>query len=71
MSSVASTTHDVITMYSVAFMNHYVKGEPADPRMTKQLPDVTVLRYASDLGHADLGATSRRSARGRGIARGR
>jgi len=66
-----SATHDAITMYSVAFMNHYVKGEPADPRMTKQLSDVTVLRYASDLGHADLGAASGRSARGRGLGRAR
>jgi pimeloyl-ACP methyl ester carboxylesterase len=39
-----------IVAYSLAFLNHYVKGESADPQLTKKSPGVAVFRYASELG---------------------
>ena len=42
--------HDEIASYSIAFMNHYVRGEPAAPVLTRAEPDVTALRFASELG---------------------
>ena len=45
------TARNAIIAYSLAFMNHYVKREPADPVLTKALPGVALLRYASELGH--------------------
>jgi predicted dienelactone hydrolase len=42
--------HDDIAAYSVAFMNHYVRGEAASPALTRAAPDVTLLRFASELG---------------------
>jgi hypothetical protein len=40
-----------IIAYSLAFMNHYVKGEPADPLLTQALRGVAVFRYDSELGN--------------------
>jgi len=37
--------HDTITTYALAFMNHYVKGAPADPVLTHSLPGVAAMRY--------------------------
>jgi hypothetical protein len=31
-------------------MNHYVKGEPAKPSLTKKIPGVALRRYASEFG---------------------
>jgi pimeloyl-ACP methyl ester carboxylesterase len=39
-----------IVAYSLAFLNHYVKGEPADRQLTKKSSGVAVFRYASELG---------------------
>jgi hypothetical protein len=36
--------------YSLAFLNHYVKGDPANPQLTTKSPGVAVFRYASELG---------------------
>jgi predicted dienelactone hydrolase len=49
------TAHDAIIAYSLAFMNHYVKGDAADPLLTHGTPGVTLYRYVSDLGSS--GAT--------------
>jgi predicted dienelactone hydrolase len=45
-----SSVHQDIAVYAVAFMNHYVKGEKADPVLTRALPDVVQFRYASEIG---------------------
>lgn len=41
---------DEILAYGVAFMNHYVKGEPADPVLTRALAGVATLRHAPQAG---------------------
>jgi len=43
------TAHEEIVAYSLAFMNHYVKGEPT-PSLTKKIPGVALMRYASEFG---------------------
>jgi hypothetical protein len=32
-------------------MNHYVKGEPAEPLLTKPTPGIALIRYASEIGN--------------------
>ena len=39
-----------ITASSIAFLDHYLKGTPADPRLTQAGGGVATLRYASELG---------------------
>jgi len=39
------TAHHLIVAYSLAFMNHYLKGEPADPLLTQTQPEVA--RFSS------------------------
>ncbi|MDP9127936.1 MAG: dienelactone hydrolase family protein, partial [Pseudomonadota bacterium] len=39
-----------IEAYSLAFLDHYVKGEPASRDLTSRRPDVIQLRYDSELG---------------------
>ncbi|HYB53221.1 MAG TPA: alpha/beta hydrolase [Thermoanaerobaculia bacterium] len=41
-----------IVAYSLAFLNHYVKGEPADPALTRARPEVAQIRYVSELGRS-------------------
>jgi predicted dienelactone hydrolase len=48
-----------IAAYSIAFMNHYVRGEPAAPALTRAAPDVTKLRFASELGRSESGDSKR------------
>ena len=45
-----SSARDAIVAYSVAFLDHYVKAAPADPRLTRSEPGVAVFHYASELG---------------------
>jgi len=45
--------HDAIVAYSVAFMNHFLKGEPADSVLAHPGPEVSVLRFVSDTGAID------------------
>lgn len=52
--------HDEIASYSVAFMNHYVRGEHAAPVLTRTAPDVTALRFASELGRSESGGVGKR-----------
>jgi predicted dienelactone hydrolase len=47
--------HEQITAYSLAFFDHYVKGEPASTTLTQTMSGVTKLRYASELGNSDGG----------------
>jgi len=49
-TNLSATAHKDIAAYSVAFMDRYVKGDPADPVLTTARADVTVLRYDSELG---------------------
>ena len=54
-TNIGKTAREAITAYSLAFMNHYVKGEPADPLLTQAVPGVALFRYASELGHNGVG----------------
>jgi hypothetical protein len=40
-----------IVAYSLAFLDHTLKGAPAEPVLTQIQPGVTALRYDSELGH--------------------
>ena len=42
--------HQEIIAYSLAFLDHYVKGLPAAPVLTQALPGVAAWRYDSELG---------------------
>lgn len=53
-----SSAHQDIAVYAVAFMNHYVKGEKADPVLTRALPDVDEFRYAIGKSATSRGARS-------------
>jgi predicted dienelactone hydrolase len=56
------TDHRVILAYSLAFLNHYVKGMPAAPLLTQPLPYVVQLRYASELGSGGTAAAAANAA---------
>jgi pimeloyl-ACP methyl ester carboxylesterase len=45
-TNLSETAHRLIVAYSLAFMNHYVKGEPVDPILTHTRPGVA--RLSSD-----------------------
>jgi predicted dienelactone hydrolase len=49
-ADVGITAHEEIVAYSLAFMNHYVKGESVKQSLTQKIPGVVLIRYASDLG---------------------
>jgi pimeloyl-ACP methyl ester carboxylesterase len=49
-ADVGITAHEEIVAYSLPFMNHYVKGEPAKPSLTQKIPGVALIRYASEFG---------------------
>jgi pimeloyl-ACP methyl ester carboxylesterase len=51
-TNLPSSAHLAITTYSLAFMNHYVKGESADPVLTRVIPGVAQFRYASEIGNS-------------------
>lgn len=44
------SSHELIIAYSLAFLDHYVKGLPAAPVLTQARPGVAALRYDSGLG---------------------
>ncbi len=43
--------HSHMISYGLAFMDHYVKGEPARPLLTCAVPGVARFRYVSELGN--------------------
>jgi pimeloyl-ACP methyl ester carboxylesterase len=44
--------HNAISYYSLAFMDHYAKGELDEKRLTKVLPGVALYRYSSKFGNS-------------------
>src|SRR5271166_2337895 len=42
--------HGAIVAYALAFLDHYVREAPAAPLLTQAAPDVSRLRYVSELG---------------------
>jgi predicted dienelactone hydrolase len=44
-TNLVSTSHVSIVIYSVAFLNHYVKGERSNAVLTRKLPDVARLQF--------------------------
>jgi len=42
-TNISQAAHDLIVAYSLAFMDHYVKGEAADPILSRTEPGVTRL----------------------------
>jgi pimeloyl-ACP methyl ester carboxylesterase len=65
-TNMSNTAHESIVAYSVAFMNHYVKREPADRVLTRRLSDVVQLHYASELGTNGSPASKDAASRGSG-----
>lgn len=59
-TNLGRTAHDAIVAYSVAFMNRYVKGEPADRSLSTSLPGVAVFRVQA-AGSAAAGAATHAS----------
>lgn len=55
-SDIGIMAHDAIIAYSLAFLDHYVKGEPADPLLSqaRSLPGVAAFKYSSEIGRSDL-----------------
>jgi len=53
-ADIGRTAHDDIAVYSVAFMDHYVKGAPASFLLSATRPGVSELRYSSDLGNGTI-----------------
>ena len=51
-TNIGRAAHQQIVAYSLAFMNHYVKGSPADPALTQALPGVAEFSYDSELGNS-------------------
>ena len=49
-ADVGMTAHEKIVAYSLAFMNHCVKGESVKQSLTQKIPGVALMRYASELG---------------------
>ncbi len=48
-----TTDRKAILAYSLAFLNHYVRGDAADAVLTHTVPGVARLRYASELGNSE------------------
>jgi predicted dienelactone hydrolase len=46
--------HQAILAESLAFMNHYLKGAPADPVLTRPVAGVAAFHYQSELGATDV-----------------
>jgi hypothetical protein len=49
-TNLSNTAHDEITAYSVAFLNHYVKNEPAALTLTERRPRVASFDSSRSLG---------------------
>jgi len=60
-TNLTATAHESIVKYSLAFMNHYVKGQAPEAVLTQARADVSALRYASELGFSGPGKASGRN----------
>jgi dienelactone hydrolase len=49
-----AAAHEAILAESLAFMNHYLKGAPADPVLTRPVAGVAAFHYQSELGSSDV-----------------
>ena len=49
-----ATDHDGIVAYAIAFLDRYVKGEQAEPSLTRTTQEVARLRYSADGAVGDL-----------------
>jgi hypothetical protein len=58
-TNLSTVAHSSIVAYSLAFLNHYVKGDPASALLTQKLADVSLYRYASELGRGGPSAARR------------
>lgn len=52
------TDHRAIVAYALAFLNHYLRGQPAEPLLTHAGAEVVRLGYASELGHSEAAAAT-------------
>jgi pimeloyl-ACP methyl ester carboxylesterase len=50
-TDIGIVAHDAISYYSLAFMDHYVKGEPDEKRLKSMQPGVAMYRYSSEFGN--------------------
>lgn len=57
-TDLSAVDHEAIVAYAIAFTNHYVKGAPADPLLTRAARDVAELRFASELGASDASGSA-------------
>jgi predicted dienelactone hydrolase len=64
-TNLGSVAHESIAAYSVAFMNHYVKGDAASALLTQTRADVAVYRYSSELGRSDSASSAGGARHGR------
>jgi pimeloyl-ACP methyl ester carboxylesterase len=55
-TDIGIVAHDAISYYSLAFMDHYVKGEPDEKRLKSVQPGVALYRYSSEFGNKAEGA---------------
>jgi len=51
-TDIGLVAHDAISYYSLAFMDHYVKGEPDEKRLKSVQPGVAMYRYSSEFGNS-------------------
>ncbi|MBL6752302.1 MAG: dienelactone hydrolase family protein [Nevskia sp.] len=49
-----ATAHRLILAYSLAFLDHYVRGRPADPLLTHAARGVSALDFDSELGRGAM-----------------
>jgi hypothetical protein len=49
-TDVGLARREPIVAYSLAFLDHYIKGAPAAPILTHAMPEVADLRFDSELG---------------------
>ena len=62
-SDFPTESHAAIVAYARAFLDHYLKGAPADPALTRKSPGVAELRYESELATSGAAAAESAGAR--------
>jgi len=51
-TDIGIVAHNPIVYYSLAFMDHYVKGKPDEKRLKRVQPGVALYRYSSEFGNS-------------------